>query len=98
MKFKSKIGKVIELTPERKTHIIEFHPDVKIYLSKIPEILKNPDQIRKSRHDPEVLLFYKYFDNIKKHLVAVVKVNKRNFILTCYLTDKIKTGEKIYEK
>jgi len=98
MKFKSKIRRIIELTEERKNHIIEYHPDIKPHLFKIPNALKHPDQIRKSRHNPEVLLFYKYFANIKKYLAVVVKIDKRNFILTCYLTDKIKTGEKIYEK
>jgi hypothetical protein len=100
MRFKSKIRKIIELTQERKNHIFEFHPDIKEYFSKISRVLKDPDQIRKSKHDPEVLLFYKYFANIRggKYLAVVVKVNKRNFILTNYLTDKIITGEKIYEK
>lgn len=100
MRFKSKIGKIIELTQERKRHIFEFHPDVKEYFSKIPNILKDPDEIRKSKHDPEVLLFYKYFANIKggKYLTVVIKINKRNFILTGYLTNKIITGEKIYGK
>jgi len=35
-KFKSKVGKIVELTGERKNHILEFHPDVKrkIYFSQ----------------------------------------------------------------
>ena len=100
MRFKSKIGKIIELTQERKDHILEFHPDLKVHFSKIPKVLEDPDQIRKSKHDPKVLLFYKYFANIKggKYLAVVVKINKRNFILTSYLTDKTITGKKIYEK
>lgn len=100
MEFKSKIGKLIELTQERKNHIWEFHPDVKLHFLKIQEVLENPDQIRKSKYDQEVLLFYKYFGNIKdgKYLTVVVKINKRNFILTSYLTDKIITGIKSYEK
>jgi len=67
MYFKSKINRIIELTPERKNHIIEYHPDVVEYFSKISAVLKNPDQMRKSR------------------------------ILTYYLTNKIRTGRKIYE-
>lgn len=43
MKFKSKIGKIIELTKERKNHIIEYHPDIRIHLSKISKILGDPD-------------------------------------------------------
>jgi len=100
MRFKSKIDKLIELTYERKNHIIEYHPDVNTHLSKITEVLENPDQVRKSKHDPKVFLFYKYFTNLKggKYFVVVAKTNLRNFILTCYLTDKIKTGERINEK
>lgn len=100
MKFKSKIGRIIDLSDERKNHIFEYHPDVRNYFDKIGEVLGNPDEIRKSRHDAKVLLFYKFFVNLKKekYLVVVVKINERNFILTYYFTDKIKTGEKIYEK
>lgn len=99
-RYKSKIGRIVELTQERKEHILEFHPDVESYLMKIPSTLESPDKIRRSRHNPEVLLFYKYFPEIRrgKYFVAVAKVNERSFILTCYLTDKIMTGETIYEK
>ena len=33
-----------------------------------------------------------------KYITIVAKFNKTNFILTSYITDKIKTGNKIYEK
>lgn len=100
MRFASNFGRIIELTCERKKHIVEYHPDVQRHFVKIKEVLECPDEIRKSRHDSKVLLFYKYFANIKngKYLVVVVKTNKRNFVITCYLTDKIKTGQKIYDK
>lgn len=100
MQFRSVIGKIVELTLERKKHIIEYHPDVERHFAKIQEVLDSPDEIRKSKHDSKVLLFYKYFVNLKagKYLAVVIKINKRNFVLTCYLTDKIKTGKKIYEK
>jgi len=100
LEFQSKIGRVIELTQERQKHIFEFHPDVNPYFSRIEQVLEAPSEIRSSRHNPEVLLFYKYFADIKsgKYLAVVVKTNQRNFILTCYLTDKIITGQKIYEQ
>ena len=93
--FKSINGRIVELTEERKKHIFEFHPELELYFAKVAETLKNPDEIRKSKHDREVLLFYKYFSKIKsgKYLVVVVKINQRNFILTCYLTDKALTGQ-----
>ena len=100
MKYDCKINNTIELSEERRKHILEFHPDLKPYFSKIAEVLHNPDQIRKSKQDENVLLFYKFFSDVKdgKYITVVAKFNKTNFILTSYITDKIKTGDKIYEK
>ena len=92
-KYKSIIGKTIELTNERKNHITERHPETKSRLNKIGQVLSQPDQVRVDSTDPKVLLFYKYFSKIHKHLVVVTKTNNRNFILTFYSTYKIKTGK-----
>ena len=95
MIFKSKIGEV-ELTVERKSHIILRHPELKSHISKISQVLSSPDTIRRSKFDRQALLFYKYFDTIKKgkYINVTVKSNERNFILTAYITDKIRAGEK----
>ena len=97
--YQSSIQKRIILTEERKQHILDFHPDLKPYFNKISEILNKPDEIRKTNEDKNVLIFYKFYDKVLngKYIVVVTKINKRNFILTSYLTDKIKTGKK-YEK
>ena len=97
MRLRDKFGKSIELTPERKNHILEFHPDIRLYFNNIRNVLMEPDEIRRSKYDYQVLIFYKYFKRIKKgkYLAVVVKKNRRNFILTSYLTSKILSGEKI---
>lgn len=99
MKYKSSIGKTVELTSERKKHILTFHPDLKPYIKLIREVLLLPDDLKISKSDPDSLLFYKYFDTILngKYIAVVVKVNGRNFILSSYLTGRIKSGEK-YEQ
>ncbi len=58
------------------------------------EVLAQPDEIRQSNHDPEVLIFYRYFANIGtgKYFAVIVKHNERNFILTTYLTNQMLTG------
>ena len=96
MVYKSIIGKKIELTEERKQHILIRHPDVASHFSKTPKVLSNPDEIRIDSEDQHVLLFYKYFSKIGsgKYLAVVVKINNRNFILTEYSTYRIKTGVK----
>lgn len=98
--YKTVLGEKVELTPERKRHILERHPDISPYLDKISKVLLESDQIRVDKRDANVLLFYKYFSKIGKgkYLVIVIKINKRNFILTFYSTYKIKTGEKYEQK
>lgn len=97
--FECNILGPIELTEERKKHIIERHPELKSHINKFSQVLYHPDYVRKSKIDLEVLLFYKYFVSIKngKYLTIAVKKDVRNFVLTAYLTDKIRAGEK-YEK
>lgn len=99
MKFKSSLGKTVELSAERKEHIFLFHPDLKPYFKSIKEVVLEPNDIRISKSDPKVLLFYKFFDNILdgKYIMVGIKTNGRWFILTSYLTNKILSGEK-YEK
>ena len=44
-----------------------------------------------------MLLFYKFFASIKngKYINVTVKIGKeRNFILTSYITDRIRAGER----
>ena len=96
MIYSSIAGKKIELTDERRQHILARHPDVAIHFLKVLKTLLEPDEIRVGKDDKNVLLFYKYFSKIGsgKYLVVVVKFNKRNLVLTLYSTHKIKTGEK----
>ncbi len=96
MKYKTTLGKTIELTIERKKHILLYHPDLKPYFPKIKEVLLTPSDLRISKSDPEVLLFYKYFDKIMegKYILVAVKLGERSFILTSYLTNRMLSGEK----
>lgn len=99
MIYKSILEKNIELTAERKKHILLYHPDLKPYFSKIKTSLLKPDEIRISKSDSKVLLFYRYFDTILKgkYILVAVKTNTRWFMLTAYLTKRKLSGE-IYEQ
>jgi len=85
----------IELTKERLSHTYDAHPELKPHSRKLAQVIQNPDEIRRSRFDQNVLLFYKYFASIKggKYINITVKTNNRNFVFTAYITDKIKAGE-----
>ena len=96
--FNSQFGK-IELTTERKRHIVIRHPELQGHLQKIGKVLQKPDEIRVSRYDANVLLFYKYFGKIRggKYFSVTVKLADRSFVLTAYFTDQIRAGV-LYEK
>lgn len=84
MTFRTIVG-AIKLTPERKTHIVKNHPIMEDYLENLRAVLENPDDIRYSSYNQNVLLFYRYFDNIEggKYIVAVVD-NIEKEVLTGY--------------
>lgn len=94
--FHSSILGSIELTTERQTHILLSHPELKVNFKKLSQVLSNPDEIRRSRFDKNVLLFYKFFARVKsgKYINVTVKTGDRNFVLTSYITDKIRAGGK----
>jgi len=93
-------GDSIELTTERWLHIVKEHPEVRQYKSRIKEVLKEPDYIKRSKRDAEVLLYYKFYKDIfkGKYMICVVKKGIRSFILTCYITDTIKKGVSLWER
>lgn len=93
-------GGLIELTDERWLHIIKEHPEVARCKEKIQEVLANPDYVKKSSRDAEVLLYYRFYDDISngKYMLVVAKKGFRSFILTCYITDMIKKGVTLWEK
>lgn len=100
MWFLDYYGRNIELTEERWQHIIKEHPELKGLKNKIGEVLLDPDYIKKSKRDSEVELFYKFKCELYngKYLLVTVKVNKRCFILTAYITDTIRKGDTKYDK
>jgi hypothetical protein len=100
--FKDIHGRQIRLTDEREEHIENDHPEMSGQIDKLRETLLNPDKVIRSRTDPEVELFYKYYNVTpvtKKFLCVVVKGLTNNlFIITTYFTDSVKRGELLWER
>lgn len=99
--FKDYSGRNIRLTDNRWEHIIT-RTELVDQKEKIKETLLNPDKIKKSRHDLDVLLYYRLYEKTpvtKKYLMVAVKVeNGEGLILTAFFTDKIKAGETEWER
>jgi hypothetical protein len=100
--FKDIHGRRIRLTLERREHIEADHPEMFGQIDKIENTLLNPDIIVKSRTDPQVELFYRYYKAAlvaEKYLCVVVKILDDDlFIITAYFTDTIRGGEILWER
>ena len=95
---KSKLGVKIRVTTSYWNFIIESkHPIMKDKETLVKTTLKSPDLIKKSTKDRSVFLYYKSY---KKNFAVVVckHLNGSGYIITTYITDRIKIGEQIWKK
>lgn len=77
--------------------VSEKHPVLRDHEDDIRKVLSDPDEIRRSRKDPDVLLFYR--GKSPRWFCAVTKHEKEEgFLITAYPTDAIKAGEVIWKK
>lgn len=92
-------GRAIRLTDERLVHILE-RPEMAALEPEIETTLRSPQTVIQSIVDDEARLYYRFFVGTKvgdKHLCVVVKVLPANaFVITAYLTDKVKRGEQLW--
>jgi|SRR3990172_3744958 len=92
-------GAHVRLTDERLAHIFE-HPEMAGMETAIEETLSKPERVVQSASGPEALLYYRFYTSTRvggKFLCVVVKsIRGNSFILTAYLTDKMKLGESLW--
>jgi hypothetical protein len=94
-------GRNVRLTDERLAHILE-HSEMQGMESAIEQVLIRPQVVRRSRSDNEVELFYEFYAQTMighKWLCVVVKYAVNDaFVITAYLTDKLKAGEDLWPR
>ena len=94
-------GRSVRLTDERTAHILQ-HREMTEMEAEIERVLQFPAEVRVSRSDNTVQLFYEFYARTLvggKWLCAVVKyVPDDAFVVTAYLTDQLKAGETIWPK
>lgn len=74
------------------------HPVMSGREADVQNTLREPDEIRRSRTDPTVHLFYR-MERPKRWICAVAKqLNRDGFLITTFPTDGIKEGEQIWSK
>ena len=93
---------MIRLTARQWGHIIDAHPDMLGMESVVQETLEDPDEVRRSRDDPNtVRLYYMRYTTPQsgKMVCVIVKFLEDDaFILTAYQTYRIIDGELIWRK
>jgi len=94
-------GLSIRLTGERLGHILE-HPEMNGLEPAIEETLARPEIVVQSFSDPEARLYYRFYVGTRvgdKYLCVVVRVvGEDAFVLTAYLTDKVKRGVQLWAR
>lgn len=93
------LGFTVRVTRQRWLLITSSkHPVMAGQEAIVKGALETPDEVRRSRSDPQVLLFYKG-DAPNRWTCAVVKRAEGSaFLITTYPTDAIKEGVRIWLK
>jgi hypothetical protein len=74
------------------------HPVMAGREKDVKKTLESPDEVRRSRSDPAVYLFYKS-ERTERWVCAVAKhLETEGFLITAYPTDSIKEGVTIWPK
>jgi hypothetical protein len=94
-------GLPIRLSDERVAHILD-HPEMAGLEGAIEETLSRPAKVVESLSDRQARLYYRFYFGTcvgDKYLCVIVKVvGDDAFVLTAYLTDKVKRGAQIWPK
>jgi hypothetical protein len=91
------LGFIVRTTHQYWPRLLAKHPDLASRVLALQHALASPDEVRRSRRDPHVLLFYRRDDPY--WLVAVVRrLNGDGFLITAYRTDTIKEGKRLWPR
>ncbi|NJN22188.1 MAG: hypothetical protein HC812_14630 [Leptolyngbya sp. RL_3_1] len=92
------LGFSVRASESHWQRLISKHPDIADLEELVQQAMANPDEIRRSRRDEGVLLFY-LVRSTKRWVVAVARrLNGDGFLITAYQTSAIKEGESIWPR
>ena len=77
--------------------VAQKHPALKGQEDEVKLALGDPEEVRRSRKDPQVYLFYR--GAAPRWICAVAKhEGQEGFLMTAYPADKIKIGEAVWTR
>jgi len=74
------------------------HPAIADRLEEVKLTLAEPDTIRQSKSDSQVLLFYRAIGDSRWFCAVVKRLDSEGFLITAYPTENIKEGNEIWKK
>lgn len=74
------------------------HPVMAGHEDVVKTTLESPEQIRESRSDSEVLLFYRAEKSSRWVCAVAKRAADHGFLITAYPTDAIKEGTRVWPK
>jgi|SRR3954470_19862443 hypothetical protein len=91
------LGFDVRVTVERWNAItMQKHPTMLGCEAEVKSVLESPEEIRRSRTDENVLLFYRQRGR-ERWVCAVCKRSELDaFLITAYPTDAIKEGDRLW--
>lgn len=99
-KVKTPLGNTVSTTEAYWNHLVSVkHPHIKGLEKDVIETLSSPDMIRKSKSNANVYLYYKEISYHGKnyHMCAVAN-NAEKFLITAYITDRVKEGVTVWTR
>ena len=92
------LGFRVRTSKEYWQKLIVKHLDIAELEAEVIQALTNPEEIRQSRRDSNIVLFYLTLKE-KRWVVAVARrLNGDGFLITAYQTDAIKEGDLIWHR
>ena len=92
------LGLTVRCTSDYWSFIVsEKHPVLKGKDQDAQDVLEKPSEVRQSKKDPNVLLFYGSSGS-RWLCVVVRKENGTGFVITAYPTDTIKSGDSVWTR
>lgn len=91
-------GLSIRITDERLAHVLQ-HPEMTGLESAIEETLASPERVVRSLVDPDARLYDRFYRDTRvgdTYVCVVVKSTDDAFLVTAYLTDRVKSGVQLW--
>lgn len=85
-----KTGRIVYLTQERWSHIVQHHPDMANKLEEVKLCLTKPTIIISHKYDDKSANYYRYQKETGDYILTIIKyLNGKGFVKSAFYTSKL---------